>query len=114
MRQQKIKEALSPELIAEYEKYLIDAPSASVDSRVTWLAAHGHKISRNAVWRHQKTFARGYQFPIEAAKLARAFQNAGMRCRMLINPESRTMEIELSGSSIPQQDMRKNRHLKVD
>jgi len=36
----------------------------------------------------------------KAAEVAKALQDAGVRCRMVINPESGTVEIELHGSPL--------------
>jgi hypothetical protein len=94
MHHPKLKDSLRPDLLAEYEQFLRDTPSSTLDSSVQWLAGRGVRLSRKAVWTHRKTFHSGGQFPRTVAELARSIQDAGVRCRMVIMPHSETVEVE--------------------
>ena len=109
MRHQKLRDLLVPELLAEYEEHVRCMPAATVDSLKKWLNDRGVKIGRKAVWTHRKSLASEACFPSEVADLARAFQNAGVRCRMVIVPRLKSVEIELSGSKSKAKEPMKGR-----
>jgi len=46
---------------------------------------------------------------VKVAEVAKALQDAGVHCCMLINPEQRTVEIELSGSSLASKNGRQGK-----
>lgn len=113
MRHSKLRDILEPELLAEYEGHVRGTPSATIDALVKWLNERGAKIGRKAVWTHRKSLAVERRFPNEVADLARAIQDAGVRCRMVVSPRSKSIEIDFSGSRCKAKKTREDRSTKA-